>query len=185
MAALSGCGFFGNGATSTTGSTPVGFTSPTLEVTINGTRFGPAAPDASSSAQLVDQYDSTSNTLVTSTLTLNASIASLGVSCSTSIERVGSTLGTSAISAGAYQIADDLTGQTADGAVDVQSAPTVAASGSIVSCAGSTCDGFAISLSALDATVAEGYLSGNLTDGQGDAASVVCSFYLPVTVYQP
>ncbi len=179
LLALAGCGGLGPPG-------GFGFGGPTVEITVGGVRVGPATPDSGSGAQLVNTYDSRSNARVGSRLTLQGSVASLGAACAMTVQRIG---GASApltgISLGSYQVADDSTGQTADEAVDLVSGPTVTTRSGSFGCAGSECDGFALSLSILDSTLAEGYMSGTLHDGSGTPVAVVCSFYLLMTQYVP
>ncbi len=178
LAVASGCGGVGPPGS-------FGFGSPTLEITVGGVHVGTAAPDASSIASLIDQRDSGTNALISSTLTLDGTVASHGASCSMAVHRIGgSTAPLKPIGLGSYQIAEDPTGQTADLAVDLVSPPTVTTSTGTLSCAGSACDGFALSLSVLDSTVTEGYFMGTLVDGLGSPSDVVCAFYLPTTNYQ-
>ena len=87
---------------------------------------------------------------------------------------------------GGYFIGDGTSEQTPDGRVDPVSSETVAVPQATLACSGSGCAGATFSLTALDASHAEGAVSGTFQDlGGRGAASVVCSFYLPMAGWAP
>jgi hypothetical protein len=188
MIALAGCGLFGSGSSggttgggSTTGGGTTGsggFGMPTLEVTVNGVHAGPAAPDASSYASLINNYDSTGD-LTRSSLQIVVQSTSANASCQLFADRFGEF--SSSFGVGNYALSGDsgISGTGAGEAVP-QGSPAAATGLGVFSCSGSACDGVGLSLMALDAQHAEGFFSGNLS-----GASVVCAFYLPMRTFQP
>src|SRR4030095_6416627 len=66
-----------------------GFTSPTLEVTVNGVHLGPAAPDPGSSASLVNTRDPGSNRITDSQFHVSATSQVGGGGCQLAFDRFG------------------------------------------------------------------------------------------------
>lgn len=182
---LGGCGgLFGddNADGGSTMTTPMyGYGKPTLEVTINGVHFGPAAPNSDGVATLVNQRDAMGR-VVQSTFSVVASSSVSGASCQLGVTRFGPN-GVQPISAAPYQlVASDAT-TTPDGTVLPQSGGRVAVTQGSWSCAGATCNGGVLALSHLDADYAEGYLGVAMPNDAGmGVAQVVCSFYLPTRI---
>src|SRR3954453_21130573 len=134
-----GCGgLFGDGGTTggttgggTTGSG--GFGMPALEVTVNGAHSGPAAPDANSFVDLVNQYDSTGN-LTRSSLQIVASSSAANASCSLAADRYGDFV--PSFGAGQYQLSGSGVSGTPDGTAAPAGAPAAATSLGVFSCTG-------------------------------------------------
>jgi hypothetical protein len=161
---------------------PVGFGGPALEVTIDGIRLGPAAPDPGSSASLVDTKNQFAQ-ISDSQFRIFAGSAPAGATCQLAFEQFGD--GVSGIHAGGYTLATP-GAATADGTVTPIAGERVFAPGDSFQCAGSSCDGATLIISALDSLHVEGYFAGTLaSDSGGSPASVVCSFYVPMASYVP
>lgn len=178
---LAGCNFGSTGGAD--GGGGYGFGQPALQVTINGVQFGPAAPDATSYAELVTQRDGAGRVLQ-STFTVAASASAVGAACNLVVQRFGS--GATAIAALPYQLQVAGTNGTPDGTVAPIAGERVSVPQGTWQCTGSSCNGGTFNLSVLDASHAEGFLSGVFahTGGVNDA-NVVCSFWLPMRTYQP
>lgn len=179
--AIFSAGCFPVGSTTTDGGTQqVGYTGPTLELTVNGVHFGPSAPDPGSAASLVTMRDSTGQATGAS-FRLSATLGTAG--CFFAFDRYGNgaTLGV-----GMYTVESMQGAFTLDGTVYPTTGERVATPAGGASCTGSGCDGAAFVLSAIDATHATGYFSGTVqADSGAGEASVVCSFWLPTSTYQP
>jgi hypothetical protein len=156
------------------------FTAPTLELTISGVHFGPTAPDPGAFVDLVTTRDGGGKPTMSS-FSLSAAIGNAG--CSFSFDTFG---GASAIGVGQYTVQSMQGGSTLDGTVYPTTAERVATPEGGAGCTGSSCDGAAFVLSALDARHASGYFMGTVSadSGAGDA-DVVCSFWLTTRTYTP
>ena len=181
---LAGCSLFGTGSDGGATNPPsgqVGFGAPTLELTISGVRFGPAAPDAASAASLSTTHDA-SGQISGATFQLGISSSALGASCQLSIERFGTAI--AGFNTGAYTLADPGPSGTADGTASPIGNITVTVPQGTFQCSGSDCDGMALVFSTLAADHVEGYASGTLQDSGGNGqAEVVCSFYAPMSSF--
>lgn len=185
-ASAAGCGLLDplkppdGGAAST--DLAYGYGKPTLQITVSGVHFGPAAPDSGTSAQYANQRDG-SGRIITSRFTLLGSVS--GATCAIAFERVGAG-GITPIGASSYFIGSGASPTTPDGTVAPTQTQAVVVPGYALGCAGNGCSGGAFVLSALDDKHVEGYVSGTWADTQGrGSANVACSFYLPLAVYQP
>jgi hypothetical protein len=174
-------GCFPTGSSSSDGgSGAVGYSAPTLEVTVNGVHFGPAAPDPGAFADLVVTRDASGNAMGGS-FRLGASVGSAG--CALAFDRYGSGVG---LGVGMYLVQSMQGAVTADGTVYPTSGERIATPGGGAGCTGSGCDGAAFVLSAVDATHATGYFQGTVVaDSGAGEANVVCSFWVPMRSYQP
>lgn len=182
-----GCGIFdlgGDGGTDG-GTGQNGFGTPTLELTVDGTHFGPAAPDLSSGAQLVTTRDSFTGRATDCTFRIVVSTTSLGDACNLAFDRQGAD-GIDPIGVGGYQLSATTGTDTPDGTLAPIAGESIQIPQGSWFCAGDSCDGGALIISAMDTVHVEGYFSSTLQSNTGAAsAQVVCSFYLPWTVYQP
>jgi hypothetical protein len=169
----SACG----GAADDTSNQQSGYGTPTLEVTVNGAHSGPAAPDSVSYVDLVNQYDQFGS-LTRSTLTVVASSTAAMASCQLSADRYGEFV--TSFGVGQWSLSGAGSGGTDDGTAEAIGAPTVATSAGNFACTGSNCAAVTISLSYIDASHAEGFMSGTMS-----GADVVCSFYLPTRTFSP
>ena len=177
---LGGC--FPTGSTGgSDGGTTVGFTGPTLEVTVNGVHFGPAVPDPGAFVDLVTVRDGGGKP-TQSSFRLSASIGNVG--CSLAFDTFGTT--SSAIGVGQYTVESMQGSSTLSGTVYPTTAESFATPEGSASCTGSSCDGAAFVLSAIDAAHATGYFSGTVAADSGAGfAPVVCSFWLKPRTYTP
>jgi hypothetical protein len=156
----------------------VGYTSPTLAVTVAGVHFGPAAPGGT--ASLVNSRDAAGN-LVSGSFRISATVAMAG--CQLAFDRFGAGAG---IGVGQYTINSNVGSVTPSGIVYPTGAETVTFPQGSASCTGSDCDFGALVLSQVDSDHVQGYWSGVVSDGAGQGtAEAVCSFYLPWSQYQP
>lgn len=179
IAALAAGCFPANGAGSDGGT--VGYSAPTLEVTINGVHFGPAAPDAGAYADLVTTRDPSTGRTTGSSFRLSATIGAAG--CMLAFDRFGdgTTLGV-----GQYTVASQQGATTLDGTVYPTTAERFTTPEGGAGCTGSGCDGAAFVLSAVDRAHATGYFMGTIVaDSGAGQASVVCSFWIPTRTYSP
>ncbi|HZS37027.1 MAG TPA: hypothetical protein VFF06_09375 [Polyangia bacterium] len=162
---------------------PVGFSGPTLEVTVDGTHLGPGLPDPGSSASLADTRDQFAQ-ITDSQFRVFAGSTQAGATCQLSFEQFGENV--AGIHAGGYQLATVAGAGTADGTVTPIGGERVLTPGDSYQCAGSTCDGGSLVISALDSLHVEGYFTGTLSSDSGAApADVVCSFYVQMGSYAP
>ena len=175
-------GCFPQGATGgSDGGTTVGFTGPTLEVTVSGVHFGPAAPDPGAFVDLITARDGGGKP-TQSSFRLSASIGNVG--CSLAFDTFGTN--SNAIGVGQYTVQSMQGGSTLSGTVYPTTAESFATPEGGASCTGSTCDGSAFVLSAIDAAHATGYFSGTVAADSGAGfADVVCSFWLTTRTYTP
>jgi hypothetical protein len=178
MAAAAGCG----GMAPSSGSTgSYGFGTPTLEVTVNGVHFGPAAPNPGSAADLNTMRDALG---ASSGSTFSFSASAAGATCAGALQRFG--MGAAPIVAAGYQLAAAAGDATPDGTVAPVGAQRATVSAGAWQCSGSLCDGGVLSLTHLDADHVEGFFSAGMqSETGGPAADVVCSFYLPMRTYAP
>lgn len=174
-----GCGLFGGGTSSTSGGTTgsSSFGTPTLELTVNGVHAGPAAPDANSYVDLVNEYDA-NGTLTRSTLQIFASAPAADASCSVAAYRFGQFV--TSFGVGSYTLSAEGVNSTDGATAAPEGAPSAATAQGVFSCTGSDCDGAGVSLSWIDSTHAEGFFTGTLS-----GADILCSFYLPTRTFQP
>ncbi len=178
---LPGCGLFDSTTDGGTTTSTGGFGQPALEVTVAGVHAGPVTPDSGSAASLVDIYDSTTGSLSQSSFQLSASATSIASACSINLERYGAV---APLGLGTWQLADTIGSSSDDGVAAPLGSPTVSESGGSWQCAGDGCGDTALTISAIDSLHVEGYFSGTFANADGDAA-VVCSFYLPMSAYNP
>ena len=182
LLAAPGCGLFNQPGPDGGAPTKYGYSGPTIEVTIAGVHFGPAAPDPGYSATLVDQHDGSTGAVVSSTFTATASTG--GALCSIAVQRQGE--GVVPIGVASYFLAANAGGATPDGKVEPVSGESASTAQAAWQCAGDDCDNTGFVLSALDASHVAGWISGTWPSLSGDApADVACSFWLPITDYQP
>jgi hypothetical protein len=176
-------GCFPSGMGGTSGGGTTGFTAPTLELTISGVHFGPMPPDSGSSASLVVTRDVAGNVSGAS-FRLDAMIASAGVGCSFAFDTFGSSIGI-----GQYTMSSAVGGTTPSGivyATGSERVQTPMPAGGGAACSGSGCDGGAFVVSAIDAAHVYGYVSATMdADSGAGQASVVCTFYVPMSQYMP
>lgn len=180
-AAIFSAGCFPAGSGGSDGGASHGYSGPTLELTVNGVHFGPAAPDPGAAADLVTSRDPLTGRSTGASFRLAASIGSAG--CALAFDRYGdgATLG-----AGQYTVASQQGATTLDGTVYPTTAERFSTPAGGASCSGSGCDGAALVLGAVDATHATGYFMGSIVaDSGAGQASVVCSFWVPSRSYQP
>jgi hypothetical protein len=169
---------FGCGGTPTdTSNQQTGFGTPTLEVTVSGAHFGPAAPDSGSFVDLINQYDQFGS-LSRSTLNISTSSQSAMAACGLSADRYGEFV--TSFGVGQWTLSGAGTGGTDDGTAEAIGAPTVATTSGNFSCTGSNCAAVTLQLSYIDAGHAEGFFAGTMS-----GADVVCSFYLPTRTFRP
>lgn len=175
-------GCFPTGATGgSDGGTVVGFSAPTLEVTVAGVHFGPAAPDPGSFVDLVTVRDGGGKP-TQSSFRMFAAVG--GASCSLAFDTFGPN--SYAIGAGQYTVQSMQGGSTLSGTVYPTNAEAFATPAGSASCTGSICDGSAFVLSAIDATHATGYFSGTAAASDGSTyVDVVCSFWVTTRTYMP
>ena len=176
---LAACDFSQPGSTPANTNRQYGFGKPTLQVTVNGVHFGPAAPDSGSSASLVNVKDPSTGRIQQSIFRVSASAASVGALCILDAARAGD--GVATIGAGPGYIFS-LSGS--DGTVAPIEGEAVQIPQGTLQCAGSGCNGAGLQLTALDAQHAEGFFSGILV-ANGGTGDTVCSFYLPMSQYKP
>jgi hypothetical protein len=178
---LGGC--FQTSQTGAVDSGVYGFSSPTLELTVNGVHFGPSVADVGSVADFVTTYDQTTARAQQSTLQIVVSSAATGASCAFGFARYGD--GVAPFHVGGYQISSgDVFGTTPDGTAMPISSESVDVPQGAASCAGSDCDGAVLYLNDLQQDHVQGSLSATMQNA-GVAASVVCTFFVPTRTYQP
>jgi hypothetical protein len=178
-AAFSGCLLPQSNGTSD-GGTSSPWTANRLEITVSGVHFTSDAPVGS--ASLVNSQDTSGN--VNSSFQLSASGA--GAGCNLRFDRFGASSG---IGVGQYTVESNVGTATGSGQVY----PTVgeeidlpAANGGSAHCSGSACDNAAFVINGVDAQHVYGYWMGQVQSDQGlGVADVVCTFYVPMTQYQP
>jgi hypothetical protein len=169
--------------TATNDMGPTGFGTPTLLVTVGGTRIGPAMPDVGSGADLVDDVDPVTGRTTRSVITIDARSTSGGSSCQLYAERLGD--GVLGFFATAYRLAATTGSLTENGAASPGAGERVVVSNNGFNCSGSGCDGAVLSFSALSANHVEGYLSGTFESDTGSGAvDIICSFYLPTRTFR-
>jgi hypothetical protein len=176
LIALAGCFPTGSSNGSDGG---YGYSSPTLQVTVNLVKFGPAAPTGS--ATLVNSRDGNGNPSGGS-FRLSASIGSAG--CQLAFDRFGAD--TSGFGIGQYTIASNVGTTTPAGYVYPTGAESVATPQGNASCTGSGCDNGGFVLYDLTSDHVQGYWRGTVqADSGAGQADVTCSFYVPLSQYQP
>ena len=178
---LGGC--FPTGADGGDGGTggQYGYSGPTLELTVGGVHFGPAAPDPGAAVDLVTTYDSTTGRASGASFRLAASLGSAG--CQLAFDRYGDG---ARIGVGQYTVQSMQGAFTLDGTVYPTTGERIATPEGGAGCTGSGCDGAAFVLNAVDSTHAAGYFSGTVqADSGAGQAAVVCSFWLPMRSYLP
>src|SRR5439155_22360471 len=106
---LAGCFPTGAGTGGSDGGTTVGYTGPTLELTVNGVHFGPAAPDPGAYADLVTMHDTTTGRAMGSSFRLSANVGSAG--CTLGFDRYGDG---AVLPAGQYPVGSIQGGATLD-----------------------------------------------------------------------
>jgi hypothetical protein len=174
---LAGCFPSGASSPSGPGGARYGFTGPTLELTINGLHFGPAAPDSSSSGQLVTTRDATTGRVTQSTLRVHASSAQSGAVCDLVADRFGDDI--APLGVGTYMVTPVQGTATPDGTVSPVAGESVSVPQGSWQCG--ACDGAVFGVTALASDHVDGYLSGTLDNTAGAAAAtVVCSFSVPM-----
>lgn len=181
LGAVAAGGCFPAGADGADGGGQYGYSSPTLELTVNGVHFGPGAPDPGAGASLVTTRDATTGRITGASFRLAASLGSAG--CQLAFDRYGDG---AAIRVGQYRVQSMQGAFTLDGTVYPTTAERIATPAGNAGCTGSGCDGAAFVLDALDATHASGYFSGTVqADSGAGQAAVICSFWVPMASYQP
>lgn len=176
---LAGC--WPVGSTTTDGGTqPVGYATPTLEVTVSGVHFGPAAPDPGSAASLTTTRDPTTGQVTGASFRLAATIGQAGCNLAFDTFGMGAALGP-----GQYTVASMQGSSTLNGTVYPTTGERISTPEGSGACTGSGCDGAAFVLTAIDAKHATGYFSGTIQGDTGGVASAVCSFWVATSVYQP
>ena len=174
-------GCFPTGSSGTDGGTTVGFSAPTLELTVAGVHFGPAAPDPGAFVDLVTQRDGGGKP-TQSSFRMSAALGSAG--CSLAFDTFGTN--SYAIGVGQYTVQSMQGGSTLSGTVYPTTAESFATPAGSASCTGSICDGSAFVLSAIDAAHATGYFSGTVAAADGSGyVDVVCSFWIKTRTYMP
>lgn len=165
------------------GTGPVGYGGPALEVTIDGIHLGPAAPDPGSSVSLIDTKNQLAQ-VTDSQLRILAGSTAAGATCQLGFERFGD--GITPIRATFYTLGAVVGGGTPDGTVTPIGGERVIGPGDSWQCAGSSCDGGQLVINVVDSLHVEGYFAATLaSDSRGQPASVVCSFYVPMSSYAP
>jgi hypothetical protein len=161
------------------------FGKPTLELTVGGMHFGPSTPDTGSGVDLTTERDQASQ-IVSQTLTITASSAQSGASCTLGFQRFGTSLAPLRGGGQLYKLSSESIDATPDGVVAPSASESVSAQGLVLSCSGSGCDGTGLLLLTLAADHVEGSYTGTLADpgGQG-SAEAICSFWLPTRTWQP
>lgn len=160
-----------------------GFGTATLQVTVNGVHFGPAAPDGGSFALLVNARNQQGR-ITQSHFQIQARSTAAQAVCAIDVQRYGD--GVSSIGAGPWIVGAGSGARSSDGEVDPVTGIGVQIPQGTWQCLGAACDGGAFVLNALDDKHAEGYVQGVYQNFQsGTAANVVCSFWVPVTTYTP
>ena len=174
-------GCFPTGATGgSDGGSSGAFSAPTLELTVSGVHFGPAAPDPGAFVDLVTTRDGGGKPTMSS-FRLSASIGQAG--CALAFDTFGNA---GAIGVGQYTVQSMQGATTLDGTVYPTAGERIATPEGGAGCSGSSCDGAAFVLSALDATHASGYFMGTVSADNGSGvADVVCSFWLTTRTYTP
>jgi len=174
-------GCFPTGSSSNSdGGTTVGFSGPTLEMTISGVHFGPMAPDPGAFVDLVTTRDAGGKPMASS-FRMSAAIGSAG--CALSFDTYGNG---GAIGVGQYIVESMQGSTTLEGTVYPTTAERIATPEGGAGCTGSDCDGAAFVLSAIDANHATGYFMGTVTaDSGAGVASVICSFWIKPRTYTP
>jgi hypothetical protein len=174
-------GCFPPGATDDAdGGSSGAFSAPTLEVTVSGVHFGPTVPDPGAFADLVVTRDGGGKP-TSSSFRMSGTIGSAG--CMLAFDRYG---GGVPLAVGQYTVQSMQGASTLDGTVYPTTGERILTPEGGAQCAGSSCDGAAFVLSAVDATHASGYFQGTVdADSGAGQASVVCTFWLPMRMYSP
>jgi hypothetical protein len=159
-----------------------GYAAPTVELTVAGHHYGPAAPDSTSSAQLVTSRDPVTGRVTESTLRIHAAAAQGGATCDLTADRFGD--GIPPIAVGIYQVESPTGASTPDGTVSPQAGEQVSSPQGAFRC--NACDGALFSVTALSPSRVDGFVSGTFDDPSGGpSVQVTCSFAVPVTSYAP
>jgi hypothetical protein len=171
----------GSGGGGGSGGGAVPFSAPTLEVTVSGVHFGPSAPDSGSAGSLVTQRDATTGVVSDATLHINGSLTADGVGCNFVFDTFGSPLGV-----GQYTISSQVQGTTPSGIVYPTGTERVQTPEGGAGCSGSACDGGALVITSVDAAHIYGYVQATvMADSGAGLADIVCTFWLPMSQYQP
>jgi hypothetical protein len=172
-------GCFPTSSTNSDGGSDGAFTGPTLEVTVSGVHFGPAAPDPGGFVDLTTTHDA-NGAATASSFRMSASVGSAG--CTLDFD----TFGGGHIGVGQYTVQSMQGAQTLDGTVYPTTGERIATPEGGAGCSGTACDNAAFVLSAADANHVVGYFMGTVTaDSGAGQADVVCSFWLKPTSYVP
>ncbi|MGZ3438458.1 MAG: hypothetical protein ACXVDD_03035 [Polyangia bacterium] len=157
------------------------FTGPTLEVTISGVHFGPMPPDPGAFVDLVTTRDGGGKP-TGSSFRLSATVGQAG--CALAFDRYGGDNPT--IGVGQYLVQSMQGASTLDGTVYPTTAERIGTPEGGAGCTGTSCDGAAFVLSAIDAQHASGYFMGTVdADNGAGSAGVVCTFWLKTRTYTP
>jgi hypothetical protein len=168
-------------STSSTDGGYVGLGTPSIELTVDGTHVGPYAASASARADLVTVRNALGQ-VVSSDLTIHA--AGGLAACDLHLSRFGT--GVQPFSTGAYSVTAATGASTPDGTASPLGGLTATAGQLNLACNGSDCDTAVLANTIIDATHLEGYLTATMFDyTDGQASSVVCSYYLPWGQYSP
>ncbi|HEX2574680.1 MAG TPA: hypothetical protein VH877_34350 [Polyangia bacterium] len=183
VTAAAGCGLFDNsGGNNNSDGGGTAYTSPTLEVTINGIHFGPSAPTSDSSASLINTRDSTGR-VTSSVFRMVAASSQSGATCNVSAQRSGNDV--APIGQGGYTFSTQLGTPQYDAVAPIEGEGVTVPQGTF-QCTGQACTGTVFAITRMSDTMIEGYVSGTWADSNGSfAAPVVCSFYVPLTSYVP
>jgi len=188
---VGGCGLInppgsgGPGGGGGGGGGATGFGQPTLEVTVGGMHYGPAAPDPGSGVDLSTARDQAGQ-ITSSSLTITASSTAANASCSLGFQRFGQNLAPFRGGGAVYRLSAASLDNTPDGVVAPAASEFVDAQSLVLQCSGSACDGSGLLLTTLAPDHVEGTFNGTLTDNAGrGAAEVFCSFFLPTRSFNP
>ncbi|MDB4964733.1 MAG: hypothetical protein JWN44_422 [Myxococcales bacterium] len=177
---LAGCFPTGAGSGSDGGAT-VGYTGPTLELTVNSVHFGPSAPDPGAYADLITMHDAASGRATGASFRLSANLGTAG--CTLAFDRYGDG---ATIGALQYRVVSMQGASTLDGTVYPTQSERIATPEGGAGCTGTDCDGAVLVLSALDATHAAGYFQGTVSADSGvGQADAICSFWVKTRTFLP
>ncbi len=159
----------------------VGLGAPAVELTVDGTHVGPYAASPDARADLVTSRNPLGQVL-SSELIIHASAGP--AACDMHLSRFGT--GVLPFGAGAYRVMAAVGSSTPDGTASPLGGMSATAGQLKLACNGSDCDTAVLANTIVDAAHLEGYLTATMYDyTDGQASSIVCSYYLPWGTYQP
>ncbi len=159
----------------------VGFGTPSIELTVDGTHVGPYAADATSFADLVTSRNALGQVLA-SDLTIHA--AGGLASCDLHISRFG--VGVAPIATGPYRLMAATGAGTPDGTASPVGGVIAKAGRLTLACNGSDCNTAVLANTVIDARHLEGYVTATMYDyADGQPSNIVCSYYVPWRTYSP